>query len=49
MYKDEQGNLAISEACLHRMFVGLTRREDDPTKRLYMYEKDLAKRLPVIV
>ena len=31
------------------MFVGLTRREDDPTKRLYMYEKDLVKRLPAII
>ena len=47
MYKDENDNLAISEECLHKMFVGLARREsDDPTKRLYMYEKDIAKRLP---
>lgn len=49
IYKDEQGNLALNEADLHKMFVGLTRREDDPTKRLYMYEKDLVKRLPAIV
>ena len=50
MYKDENDNLVISEECLHKMFVGLARKEsDDPTKRLYMYEKDIAKRMPAKV
>ena len=50
MYKDENDNLAISEECLHKMFVGLARKEtDDPTKRLYMYEKDIVKKMPTKV
>lgn len=51
LYKDENGNLAISEESLHQMFTKLARRadEDDPTKRLFVYERDLAKKLPAQV
>ena len=49
-FKDENNNFAINEECLHQMFFGLARRDvDDPTKKLYMYEDDIARRLPIQV
>lgn len=50
LFKDENGNLAIAEESLHKMFVGLARVDNnDPTKRLYLYEKDMIKKMPPLV
>ena len=39
--------MAISEESLHQMFVGLARVDQmNPTKLVYMYEKDVAQKVP---
>ena len=47
LFKDESNNLAMSEEYLHKMFYNLAVHDKhQPEARAYIYEQDLAKRLP---
>ena len=52
MFKDDNGNLAMSEECMHLLFKDMTRKTSTDyegkiqAKRFYAYEKDIAKKLP---
>ena len=47
LFRDETNNLAISEEYMHKMFYNLaTHDKHQPEARAYIYEQDLAKRLP---